>query len=400
MQRLFEIQEILLEQFKKERFYFREVFSKITLENGINGVIGSRGVGKTTLLLHHTLKNKPTTLYVSADNLFFLTNRLVDLVDYLYKQTDVTLLCVDEIHKYPNWKQELKNITDTYPSFKVLFSGSSMIDLISGKYDLSRRVTLYKLCGFSFREYLEFYHKKKIPLIRLNQLTKDHLAISQDFASKSMLKDFNDYLKFGYYPFFNKFSQEKEKFQVLNNSIQMAIYEDIATLHSLKTSSLSIIEKLYKYVINSSPGEVNASKLSNVLNKDFESISNYLLYLERAGLINFIYSNSSGKTALKNPIKMYPENTNMIFSSYLPISDDLAKGKIRETFFVNQIQNNETPIFYSKTGDFEVQNLIFEIGGKNKTSKQLKGKEGFVLSDNLLIGSKEIIPLYLFGFLN
>jgi len=399
MEKLFEIQKILLEQFEKESFYWREIFSEMSLENGVNGIVGPRGVGKTTFLLHHTLKNITKTLYVSADNLFFLNNRLVDLVDDLYKKTDIRFLCIDEIHKYPNWKQELKNITDTYPSLKILFSGSSMIDIVSGKYDLSRRVTLYHFCGFSFREYLEFYSLAKIPKIPFNHLIENHLQIAKDLPVKHVLKHFNDYLQLGYYPFFHKFSQEKEKFQTLNNSIQMTIYEDIATLHSLKTSTLSIIERLYKYVINSSPGEVNASKLSNVLNKDFESVSNYLKYLQQAGLINFIYSDSTGKSALKNPTKMYPENTNMIFASYLPIADDQAKGKIRETFFVNQIQNISLPIFYSTIGDFKIQDCIFEIGGKNKTIKQLKGNHGFVISDDLIIGSKNVIPLYLFGFL-
>lgn len=399
MEKLFEIQKILLEQFEKESFYWREIFSEMSLENGVNGIVGPRGVGKTTFLLHYTLKNISKTLYISADNLFFLNNRLVDLVDDLYKKTDVRLLCIDEIHKYPNWKQELKNITDTYPSFKILFSGSSMIDIVSGKYDLSRRVTLYHFCGFSFREYLEFYHGEKIPKISFDSLLENHLQIAKDLPVKQILEHFNDYLRLGYYPFFHKFSQEKEKFQALNNSIQMTIYEDIATLHSLKTSSLSIIERLYKFVINSSPGEVNASKLSNVLDKDFNSVSTYLRCLEQAGLINFIYSNSSGKSALKNPTKMYPENTNMIFASYLPIANDQAKEKIRETFFVNQMENIQTPIFYSFNGDFKIQDWIFEIGGKNKSTKQLKRNRGFVLADDLIIGSEKVIPLYLFGFL-
>jgi hypothetical protein len=215
-----------------------------------------------------------------------------------------------------------------------------------------------------------------------------------------ILKHFNDYLKLGYYPFYSNFIDDREKFQSLENAVQMTIYEDIGTLHSLKTNSLGLIEQLYKYVLNSSPGEINASKLSRTLQKDFDTISHYLKYLEQTGLIRFIYPGNSGKAYLRNPIKMYPDNTNLIYAAYLPLAPDQAKGKIRETFFVNQLQNVNLPIFYSKIGDFKVENFIFEIGGKNKTTKQLnEATQGYIVADDILVGSKKAIPLYLFGFL-
>ncbi|NGX64022.1 MAG: hypothetical protein KR126chlam6_01446 [Candidatus Anoxychlamydiales bacterium] len=403
MEKLFEIQRIILEQFEDQPFYWRSLFDNISINHNICGIIGARGVGKTTFLFKHALDNgakNRKALYVSADNIFFLKNSLIDLVDYLYKQTNTRLLYIDEIHKYPNWRQELKNITDTYPSFKIVFSGSSMIDLIQGKYDLSRRVSLYKLVGFSFREYLEFYLGKKINKMDIDEIVSSHLSISQDLNIKDVLIHFNDYLKLGYYPFFKGFVQEKDKFQSLENSVQMTIYEDLGILHSLKTSSLLVIEQLFKFVLNSSPGELNASKLAKFLKKDFDSISNYLKYLEQAGLIRFIYSEASGKAHLRNPIKMYPDNSNLIHASYLPLAKDQIKGKIRETFVVNQIQNVQLPIFYSKKGDFKIENYIFEIGGKNKTKKQIIGEENaFILADDILVGSKLVIPLYLFGFL-
>lgn len=403
MEKLFEIQHIVLEQFEKHPFYDRTIFQQMSMDNQINGIVGARGIGKTTFLLNKALQHgakQRKALYVSADNLFFLENKLIDLTDYLYKKTDAELLCIDEIHKYPNWEQELKNISDIYPSIKIIFSGSSMIDLMEGKYDLSRRVSLYHLYGFSFREYLEFYLGKKFPLISLEELIQSHLEFAQSIEVSKILKHFEEYLTIGYYPFFTSFTRQQDKFQTLNNSVQMTIYEDFATLHTLKTPSLLIIEKLFKYIINSSPGEVSAGKLARLLRKDFETISNYLHYLEQAGLIRFIYPNNGGGAFIRNPIKMYPENVNLIHAAYLPLTDDLAKGKMRETFIVNQIQNANIPIFYSKHGDFKVGDYIFEIGGKNKSSKQLQGaRNGLVISDDILIGSKHCIPLYLFGFL-
>lgn len=405
MEVLFEIQRIIMEQVEDQPFFWREVFSQFPPgEQHVSGILGARGVGKTTFLLHYAIQSgakQRKALYVSADNLFFLENKLVDLAYYLYTQTSTRLLLIDEIHKYPNWRLELKNIVDTFPSMRILFSGSSMIDLVQGKYDLSRRVILHKLYGLSLREYLLFYFQKQLPRLTIEEILNNHLIISQELNVTGILKHFNDYLKIGYYPFFKGYLQERDKFQSLENAVQMTIYEDIATLHSLKTPSLQVIEKLYKFVLNSYPGELNASKLSNALNKDFESISNYLKYLEQAGLIRFIYPGKSGQASLSsNPIKMYPENTNMIYAAYLPLAQDQAKGKIRETFFVNQIQNSGVSIFYSTIGDFKVNDIVFEIGGRNKTAKQLKGQEkGHILVDDLIVGTRNTIPLYLFGLL-
>lgn len=403
MEILFEIQRIIIEQVESQPFFWREQFNQFVAAEHVCGIIGARGIGKTTFLLRHAIESgakKREALYVSADNIFFLENSLVDLAHYLYKQTLTRLLFIDEIHKYPNWRQELKNIVDTFPSIRVFFSGSSMIDLVQGKYDLSRRVILHRLCGLSFREYLQLSHGIALPKFTLEEILSSHLQIAQSLQITGVLRHFAEYLRVGYYPFFKGYSQDRDKFQALDNSVQMTIYEDIATLHSLKTSTLAVIEKLYKFVLNSSPGELNASKLSNALDKDFESVSNYLKYLEQAGLIRFLYSGNSGQASLRNPVKMYPENTNLIHAAYLPLAQDQAKGKIRETFVVNQIQNVEKAVFYSNVGDFEVDDYVFEVGGKAKKRRQIcNEKNGYILADDLIVGSKGTIPLYLFGLL-
>lgn len=403
MEKLFEIQRIIIEQFEERPFYTRSQFKSLAENRPITGILGARGVGKTTFLINHAINSgakKRKALYVSADNIFFLENRLIDLLDYLYKQTEVRLICIDEIHRYPNWRIELKNISDTYPSFQIYFSGSSMIDISQGKYDLSRRVYLHRLTGFSFREYLEYYHKITLPIFSFSEIISSHLKISQEIQAKSLLKHFNDYLKIGYYPFFQGFTHDLEKFQSLENAVQMTIYEDIGTFHALKTSSLTIIEQLFKFVINSSPGELNASKLAKNLGKDFDTISGYLQYLEQSGLIRFIYTDSTGQSYLRNPIKMYPENTNFIHASKLSLLQDQEKGKIRETFVVNQIQNQGIPVFYSKKGDFKIQDYIFEVGGKHKNRKQIQGEEkAFLLADDVLTGTSSTIPLYFFGLM-
>ena len=403
MEQLFEIQRILLEQFEGLPFFQRKIFDQITLDNRISGILGSRGVGKTTFLLHFVLERgakKRKALYVSADNVYFLEHRLLDLVDKLYKETDVRLLCIDEVHKYPNWNQELKNIYDTYLDFRIVFSGSSMIDLVQTKYDLSRRATIYYLYGFSFREHLEWHLKKQMPVLTLDDIVHKHQEFEQEIDVRGILKQLQEYNRCGYYPFFWGFTQEREKFQAIENAVQKTIYEDIGTLHSLKTPSLLVIEKLFKFIINSPPGEMSAYKLAQALGKDFETISTYIHYLQEAGLVRFLYPKSTGKAYLRTPNKMYPDNANLMYATYVAMAQDNTVGKVRETFVINQMQNAGLQTFYSSKGDLCVNDYTFEIGGPSKKESQIRHeKNGYVLADGILTGSKTHIPLFLAGFL-
>lgn len=410
---LFENQSIILNQFLQKELYWREVFNDFTMNNKVTGIIGSRGVGKTTFLLHtaHTqgaLEGR--ALFVSADHVYFLEHSLLELADQLYKETQVKLLCIDEIHKQPNGQQLLKNIADTYGGggFKVLFTGSSMIDIVHGKIDLSRRVTLHELHGFSFREYLEFSLKIKLPKIEnIETLLSQHTALTQNMMANmpnNLLWYFKNYCMEGYYPFYSELETAYEKAQATNNMVLKTIYEDIAVLHSLKTPSLLVIEQLYKYVLSISPGELNINKLANALNKDFSSVETYLNLLSQAGLLQFLYHKPTGKGVLKKPVKLYPDNSNLIYAASLSPTSDSVLGQVRETFVMNQMKVSKLPIFYSDVGDFQIEHFVIEVGGKNKTTQQLKKAKNlentYVLADGVLTGFKNTVPLYLLGFLS
>lgn len=402
MQTLFEIQSILLNQ--HQPIYQRKVFTTFRFDNPINCIVGARGVGKTTFLIDFVkqqgaLENR--ALYVSADNMFFLKNNLIDLVDTLHKETDVRLLCIDEIHKQAHWKQQIKNIADTYQNIKIIFTGSSQADLLQSRYDLSRRVIVYHLHGLSFREYLEMHYKREFPVLTLEEMTKNSHDISAKLQLPQAIKAFHDYLRVGYYPFFGLLRDETEKYQAIRNITQKVIYEDIAMLHSLKTGTLVTIENLYKFILGSAPGELNAYKLSSNLKKDFDSISNYLVYLRDAGLIRFLCSNKSGQAYLRNPEKMYPENSSLLYSAYLNVAEDNLIGKACETFALNQLQNAGLEVFFTEHGDFECQEMLLEIGGKNKSAMALKGFDnGWVFADGILAGFGKKLPLYWLGFLS
>lgn len=403
IEKAFEIQQVIIESFEKRDYYPRAIYNRFSFEHPICGLVGSRGVGKTTVLLKKAIEagaKKRHALYISADNILFQEISLLEFVDKLYKETEVRLLCIDEIHKCPHWNQIVKNISDTYLDLNIIFTGSSAIDLIKSKYDLSRRVVLYQLYGFSFREYLEFYLKLSFPMITLQQLIDDPFAVSLEIQAPKILKHFKDYLSQGYYPFLYRMHDESDKFQTIEHLIQKTIYEDIAVLHVMKTPTLLVLEQLFKFVINSAPGELSVFKLSKTLSKDFESITEYMALLEEAQLIRFLYPKKSGHAALRNPIKMYPDNSNMVYAFELPLMQKFSIGKIRETFALNQLQNAGESVYYADQGDFSVNDFVFEVGGKNKTEEQTKGiPNSFILADEILMPTSKKIPLYLLGFL-
>jgi hypothetical protein len=274
-----------------------------------------------------------------------------------------------------------------------------MIDIIKSKYDLSRRVSLYPMPGYSFREYLEYYHDIKTKIITLDELINNHTHIAQSLNTPKILKHFRDYLQCGYYPYVRTLEFEAERFQSIENIVQKTIYEDIAILHDLKTATLQTLETLYKYVLSSLPGELNTNKLATRLHKDYNDVSKYLSLLNKSGLINFIYSNKPGKSSLNAPTKMLPDNTNMIYAHYLAQTQDSLIGKVRETFFVNQIINSGHKLFYGQVGDYQVDEYHFEIGGKNKSHTKKNKNNAYIVADDILIGHNDIIPLYLFGLL-
>ncbi|MDQ2995145.1 MAG: AAA family ATPase [Pseudomonadota bacterium] len=403
MQKLLNIQRFIIDDFKRLPYHERLHYRSISLGNRINGILGARGTGKTTFLLKTAIENgaeQGFALYISADNHYFLENKLLDLAKWIYTETDIKLLCIDEIHKYPNWNQELKNIYDTFAKLKIVFSGSSMIDIIKSKYDLSRRVSLYSMYGYSFREYLKYYHDIKISAITLPELLESHVHIARSITTTKILKYFRDYLEVGYYPFTSTLEYETERFQSIENIVQKTIYEDITTLHDLKTVTLQTIESLYKYILSSLPGELNTNKLATRLHKDYNDVSKYLSYLNKAGLVHFMYSNKPGKSSVGAPVKMLPDNTNMIYAHYLAQTEDALIGKVRETFFINQIVNSGHQPFYSLIGDYQIDKYYFEIGGKSKTRRQLKNhQDAYVVADGILVGEDDVIPLYLFGLL-
>lgn len=366
----------------------RYLYDNISWDSRIVGIIGARGVGKTTMILQH-IKEKldsKKTLYVSADDMYFGENRLLDLADNFYKNAGEYLF-IDEIHKYTDWSRELKNIYDSFPTLKVVFTGSSVLDILKGSADLSRRAIIYKLQGLSFREYLIFFHNYETEVYSLNQIINNEVKLPN---LEHPLPLFNDYLKRGYYPF----GIEDEIDLRLGQIIVQTLESDIPQYANLNVGTSKKLKRLLSIIAESVPFKPNFSKISEMINVSRNSLDDYFSYMEKAGLIGQLRNETSGIRGLGKVDKVYLDNTNIIFNL---VGDKSNVGNIRETFFFNQMRVKNDVISSSKA-DFVIENYTFEVGGKNKQQNQIeKDGKSFIVKDDIEYGYLNVIPLWAFG---
>ena len=376
----------------------RNFINTIDWSNRFIGIKGSRGVGKTTLLLQHIKQNyKPDNqvLYVSLDNMYFTETRPYDLADVFYKKGG-KLLAMDEVHRYPGWAVELKNIYDDMPGLKVIFTGSSLLHLRKAKVDLSRRAVMYQMPGLSFREFLSFQNKAEFPIYSLDDIIHNHIEIAMNIINDiKPLAYFDNYLNYGYYPFY--LENIKSFHQKLYETILTVLEVDIPQFEQIQTSGIIYLKKLLKIISRSVPFKPNMNALSQRTGISLNTMKTYLKHLTDAKLLSMLYFQEKGINSLNKPEKIYLENTNLMYN----LADNIPNsGNLRETFFFNQ-----TAINYktnsSKYADFIIDDqYTFEIGGKNKQQKQIQNIENsYIVKDNIEIGSDNIIPLWLFGFL-
>lgn len=378
--------------------FVRSQMEDIHWQARLIGIKGARGVGKTTLILQYIKKNLPLneeTLYVSLDNIWFAENKLSDLADTFVKQGGKHLF-LDEVHKYGNWAQELKNIYDDYPELKMVFTGSSLLEILNARADLSRRAVIYQMQGLSYREYLNLSLRLELPAVSLDEILFGHIEIAQALnAEIKPLQHFQQYLKMGYYPYFQEGSTLY--YQRLEEVINLILEVELPLLRKVDVAYVRKLKQLLQIIAESVPFMPNISKLSERIGINRNTLISYLFFLQEAHIIKSLYKDAKGITQLQKPDKIFLENTNL---QYAFSPNNANAGNIRETFFVNQIALNHLAE-YTTQGDFRIDNkYTFEIGGASKTNSQIKQLENsFVVADNLEYGSKNKIPLWLFGFL-
>ncbi|NHE57818.1 ATP-binding protein [Cyclobacterium plantarum] len=376
--------------------FTRSIYYQIDWGNRLIGIIGARGTGKTTLLLQRIKKKYPRSteiLYVSLDHIWFSNHSLVDLVDGFAKAGG-KILFIDEVHKYSNWSVEIKNIYDFYPELKVVFTGSSLLEILNARADLSRRALVYEIQGLSFREYLNLVTGKNLPVITLETILQEHVEYASDISqSVRPLKYFPEYLKTGYYPFFKDF-KDLYGVQVLA-IINLIIEIELPLMRKVDIAYASKIKQLLSIIADAVPFVPNVSKLSRKIGINRQTLLAYLHYLEESRLTKSIYRKTEGVSLLQKPEKLFLENTNLSFA----LGKNVDLGNLRETFFLNQLSYIHT-VNYPETSDFLVnQSNLFEIGGKDKKINPSENKANYVAADGLEVGFGNKIPLWLFGFL-
>ena len=404
MQQLYEISNKLLN--KVNLNFKRNLFTNIDWKQLLIEIRGARGVGKTTLMLQKAKElfdeNNQAVIYISLDDAYFFNHSIVETAEYFQKYGGKYLF-IDEVHKYPakhknyDWSAELKNIYDRYPELKVIYSGSSIIELYKGHGDLSRRKSYYKLNGLSFREYLEFNNILKFQVISLSEIVNKNSIISSDIANKiKILPHFKNYLSNGYYPFYNENPNQYNK--RIKNIINVILEIDIPSITDINYDTIGKIKTMLAVLSTATPYTPNLTKLSeNLQIADLRTMYKYFYFLEKAELITLLNSTAKANKKFQKPEKIYLNNTNLI-NALTPEATEI--GTIRETFFLNQLKYLHK-VNYPKKADFLINNkYTFELGGKNKTGMQIKDiKNSYIVQDDIEIGFANRIPLWLFGFL-
>ncbi len=373
----------------------RYLFTKIDWTQRLILILGHRGTGKTTLILQHLKDNLEKSIYLSLDDYFFESNRLVEVVEGLYTK-GYRSFYIDEIHRYEYWSKDLKNIYDDYSDCNFIVTGSSILEISKGQEDLSRRAVVYTLLGLSFREFLHLDQKIDLPQLTLNDIMNNHSTLSVEYLDQFELKtNFKNYLNYGYYPFYQE--GKSSYHQKLNEVTNLIIDSDIAPFEELNYSTVRTMKKLLYVISQSVPFTPNISKIATKLQVARNTILKLLDILDKAQLISLVHSSAKGITFLQKPEKIYLQNTNL---SYMFSDQQVNIGNLRETFFFNQLNANHE-VTTSKFGDFMIDSIYtFEIGGQSKTNKQIQGvPNAFLAIDEIEYGNGNRIPLWLFGFM-
>lgn len=376
----------------------RDVIGKINWEWHMNGIVGARGTGKTTLLLQKLAqyqKDGHEVLYVRLDDLYFADHGIYDLAD-IFRKNGGKYLYLDEVHKYSGWSRELKNIYDSIPELKVVFSGSSIIELTKQDADLSRRALMYEMTGLSFREYLVLADIMTLPAYPLDEIVENHIGIASGIIKEiPVLKHFKSYLKGGFYPFF--LEPDRDYQMTLEQVIRTVMETDLRFIENFDIAQSKKMLTLLKVIAASVPFKPNISKISEKTGLHRQTVLQYFQYLEKARMIKLVNQPERYISRLQKPDKIFLDNPNLFFA----LNPEMVNtGNLRETFALNQLAANHEVLLHEQA-DFLVDNkFVIEIGGKNKDNRQVRDLDNaYVFMDDIEIGHNNRIPLWLLGFL-
>jgi hypothetical protein len=397
MESLFQKHRVLVSQVNMK--IVRQLMNSIDWEKQLVSIRGSRGVGKTTLMRQYIRKtygvNAGEALYLVMDSMYFTTHSLLDVAERFHLMGGKHLF-LDEVHKYPTWSREIKEICDLWPDLKITFTGSSLLQILNADADLSRRVLSYDMTGLSFREYLQFYKGIELPSYPLDKLLSDADEICKQVCDACHPQPlFEEYLRVGYYPFYD--GNEQEYYSRIENVVSFIIDQEMTQFCGVEPAYTRKLKAMLLFLANNVPYDVSIAKLSSYLEINKTTVLSYLSSMQRAELLNLLYADNLSVTKMQKPDKVYIHNPNMLYA----LSTEEKIGTIRECFVVNQLSAKHT-VEYGKTqGDFKIDGKItFEVGGKDKSFEQIADiPDSYVLADSMMFPIGKKLPLWIVGFL-
>ena len=396
----------MMEQlFKKHRMFIsqvdmsivREIVDKINWQKQLVAIKGSRGVGKTTLMRQYIKKTYGVqpgkALYCVMDSIYFTTHSLLDMAENFYMMGGEHLF-LDEVHKYPTWSKEIKEINDLYPNLKVTFPGSSLIQILNADADLSRRVLSYTMEGLSFREFLHFYKGIQLPIFSLQEILQDPDSICDKVNEVCRPQQmFEEYLRVGYYPFYD--GNETEYYSRIENVINFIVEQEMPLFCGVEPAFTRKMKAMLLFLASNLPYEVNIAKLASYLELNKSTVLSYLSSMQRAELLHLLYADNKSVTKMQKPDKIFLHNTNMLFA----LAQNSVIGTIRECFVVNQLAVNHTVEYGKSVGDFKIDGKItFEVGGHDKSFDQIANvPDSYILADSMEYPIGKKLPIWLVG---
>ena len=377
----------------------REAMNTIPWEKQLVAIRGSRGVGKTTLMRQYIKLNygiqAGEALYCLMDSMYFTSHSLLDLAERFHLMGGKHLF-LDEVHKYPSWSKEIKEIIDLYPEMKVTFSGSSLLQILNADADLSRRVRSQDLAGLSFREYLRFYHGIELPVFKLEEILSNPDAICTRVCEACHPQPlFESYLRAGYYPFYD--GDVEDYYSRIENVVNFIIDQEMTEFCGVDPANTRKLKAMLMFLCDNVPYEVNIAKLASYLELNKATVLSYLSGMKKAELLHLLYSSNVSVTKMQKPDKIYVHNPNILYA--LGSRENI--GTVRECFFVNQLSKGHTVEYGKTSGDFLIDGRItVEVGGKDKSFEQIVGiPDSYVFADEMEFPVGKKLPLWLAGFL-
>lgn len=397
MESLYRKHRILISQTSTD--IIRDMMNTVNWDKQLVAIRGSRGVGKTTLVRQYIKQhygiNAGEALYCVMDSMYFTNHSLLNLADRFHLVGGKHLF-LDEVHKYPTWSKEIKEIIDLYPDMKITFTGSSLIQILNADADLSRRVLSYDMSGLSFREFLRFYKQTVLPVYSLEDVLSNPDIVCEEVCKACHPQPaFEEYLRVGYYPFYD--GDELEYYSRIENVVSFIIDQEMTQFCGVEPAYTRKLKAMMMYLADNLPYEVNIAKLASYLELNKATVLGYLASMQKAELLHLLYSDNKSVTKMQKPDKIYMHNTNMLCA----LGSQQNIGTVRECFVVNQLSYKHT-VEYSKTqGDFYVDgHITFEVGGKDKSFEQIADiPDSFILADNLEFPIGKKLPIWIVGLL-